>query len=156
MYYFPKLISFLTNIMQTTTKKNLPEKGGGVKKESSSWPAEALAEIGYSFLNQSVNAVAVSWNVADSCHTPAVGTEWAMTHDCRLLVGPRYLESLQCIYIYIYQEKNQRFTEKTKRNQNSSISQCHFSLLQPQPVLRALAPAPPPFSRLRLRPPLQA
>ena len=49
--------------------------------------------------------MAVSWNVADSCHTPAVGTEWAMTHDCRLLVGPRYLESLQCIYIYIPRKK---------------------------------------------------
>ena len=56
--------------------------------------------------------MAVSWNVADSCHTPAVGTEWAMTHDCRLLVGPRYLESLQCIYIYIYQEKKSKVHRK--------------------------------------------
>jgi len=29
-------------------------------------PEENVSEIGYSFLNQSVNAVAVSWNVADS------------------------------------------------------------------------------------------
>ena len=58
--------------------------------------------------------MAVSWNVADSCHMPAVGTEWAMTHDCRLPVGPRYLGSLQCIYTKKKSKVHRKDQKKSK------------------------------------------